>query len=157
MRYGLNLAGFEGQIIEVESPGIFGSPKLLVNGIKVNNDKKTRCMLLQKSDGTQAKCRWKPKALGLDVPALEVDGKEIQIARPLHWAIWVWCFIPVILIFIGGALGGLLGAVGAAVNIMLFRSNLNMVAKIVLTIVVTVLAYVIFFFLVVLLQVALRR
>ncbi|MNJ04976.1 hypothetical protein D3C73_1660010 [compost metagenome] len=44
--------------------------------------------------------------------------------------------LPLLLIAIGGALGGLLGALGFSINVLLFRSKLPTVAKIILSIIV---------------------
>ena len=52
--------------------------------------------------------------------------------------------MPVLLVFIGGAIGGALGAIGFMLNIRVFRSSMNRFLKYILTAVVTMLAIVIY-------------
>jgi hypothetical protein len=152
--YKLNLEGFEGQNIEVKTAGIFSSSKLLVNGRRVNIDKKSGYMLLTNSDGNQVQFKWRQKAFGLDVPLLEVGGEIIQIAEPLKWFIWIWCLFPVVLVFVGGFLGAIIGVVAAFINVSIFRSGINSLAKWILTVVVSVVAVVIFVFVAILFSLA---
>jgi hypothetical protein len=84
-------------------------------------------MLLQRNDGRQIVAKWKPRLLGLDVPQLIVDDKVIDIVEPLKWYQWVWVGLPILLVFIGGALGGLIGAIGAIINAKVFRTEMNSV------------------------------
>ncbi|MNE68994.1 hypothetical protein D3C76_791200 [compost metagenome] len=69
-------------------------------------------------------------------PIVLLDGQEIEIANKLKAYEWVISMLPLLLIAIGGALGGLLGALGFSINVLLFRSKLPTVAKIILSIIV---------------------
>jgi hypothetical protein len=157
MKYSVQLEGFDGHEIAVYIPNVFSSPRLIFDGSQIRKEKQTRCMLLQRNDGTQAQVKWKQKALGLDVPSLDVDGREIQVAPPLPWYIWIWSALPIILLFLGGALGGLIGAVGVVANISIFRSPLSMPLRLLATVGVTGLCFLVFFLFAVMLNAALSR
>jgi len=155
MNYALNLEGFEGQLLEVKPTGFFSGPQLLINGQSAAKGPKRGQMLLQRSDGRAVVAQWKPQVLGLDVPQLEVDGKQVNVVEPLKWYEWVWGGLPLLLIFLGGALGGIVGFVAFRINTQIFRSTSSMVLKFILTAGVSVLAVVIFLILVTLFSIAL--
>lgn len=153
MKYKVEIKGFEGQNIEVQT-GVFSSPKLFVDGVPVPVDKKTDRMILQHKDGTQYRCKWNQRSFGLDVPALEVEGIPVQVVSPLHWATWVWCVLPVLMLFIGGAIGAFIGIIGAGVNIIIFRTGMKTYLKFILTAAVLILVVVNWLFILMLIQTA---
>ncbi len=138
--YQLSLPGFEGRRIEVRASGFFTGYKLLVDGSPVAKGPKRGQMLLRRNDGTDVLAAWKPMGLGLDVPQLQVEGTTIPLVRPLLWYEWIWAGVPFVLLFIGGALGGLLGGVALAVNVKLFRSEFSTPMKFLFSGVVSALA-----------------
>ena len=145
MSYTAKIEGFEQQNIEVEV-GFWSGPKLLVNGQPVENGPKRGEMILQRNDGRRVIATWKPQFLGLDVPQLVVDGKAVTFVEPLKWYQWVWGGWPLILLFRGGALGGLAGAAAIAINAKIFREDMSDVLKYAMSGLVS-LAAVIFYFL----------
>ena len=66
---------------------------------------------------------WKPQVVGLDLPQLIVDGQTIHVAEPLKWYVWVWSGLPIMLIFIGGAIGALAGIIGFSINTNIFAHH----------------------------------
>ena len=122
MSYLVNIEGFEGQKIEVDSNMWTGS-KLLVNGDPAPKGSKRGEMLLQRNDGQQVIATWKSQAFGFDVPQLVVDGKPISLVAPLQWYQWVWGGWPILLLFLGGALGAVAGLIGLSFNVRIFRSD----------------------------------
>ncbi|WP_053956062.1 hypothetical protein [Inediibacterium massiliense] len=143
MKYLINLDGFEGQKIEVQMSSIKG-PCLFINDQPVPKGKK-RKMLLTRNDSKEVIATWKHNFLGLDLPSLVVDGKEIQIVEPLKWYAKVWCFVPVPLVFLGGAIGAGLGTIGISINSMIFRSSMNIFVKFLLSSLVSLFAWVAYF------------
>ena len=133
MNYPIKLEGFEGQTIEVQPAGTFSGYKLLINGQPAPQGPKRGQMLLRRDDGTQAIAAWKAQLLGFDVPQLVVDGKPINLVEPLKWYEWVWSGWPVLLLFVGGALGAVAGFIAFSVNAKIFRSSLGGVEKYLLT------------------------
>lgn len=144
MNYALNLVGFEGQAIEVQSAGFLTGPKLLINGQPAAKGPRRGQMALRRTDGREVIATWKPQFMGLDVPQLVVDGSTVHVTSPLPWYVWVWSGLPIALIFVGGAIGALAGVIGFSINTRIFRSSWSAVAKFGLTGVVslvTVVAY----------------
>jgi hypothetical protein len=144
MNYPVKLQGFEGQTIEAQPSGFFVGPKLLVNGRPAPNGKKRGQMTLRRDDGREVVATWKPQSLGFDVPSLVVDGQTIQLVEPLKWYQLLWSALPLLLIFGGGALGGLTGAIAAILNTRIFRSNLNTLLQFLVTGGISILAVVVY-------------
>jgi hypothetical protein len=157
MNYPVKLEGFEGQTIEVQPAGFFSVQKLLVNGQPASSGKKRGEMVLRRNDGQEVTATWKPQFAGLDIPQLVVEGKTIQVVEPLKWYEWAWSALPVALIFIGGALGGITGVVGLMLNAKVFRSDLNGFVKFAATGVVSLLAVAVYFVTAVLFLAAIGR
>ena len=144
MNYPIKLEGFEGHSIEVQPAGTFSGYKLLINGQPAPQGPKRGQMLLHRNDGTQAIATWKVQLLGFDVPQLVVDGKPITLEEPLKWYEWAWGGWPVLLLFVGGALGAVAGFVAFSVNIKIFHSSLGSVEKYILTAAISALAVMVY-------------
>ncbi|MEZ4662343.1 MAG: hypothetical protein R2911_32740 [Caldilineaceae bacterium] len=129
MNYPLKLQGFENQVIEVQSGGAFSGAKLLLNGSPAPKGPKWGQMLLRRDNGQEVTATWKQRLGSFDIPQLVVDGQAIHIVEPLKWYALIWCGLPMALVFAGGALGGIAGAIGFSVNSKIFRSNINGFAK----------------------------
>ena len=136
MRYPVRLEGFEGQTLEIQPGGLFSGPKVFVNHQQAPKGK-GREVILRRNDGTSVEARLKPSVFGLDVPQLVVEGKTIRVIDPLKWYVWVWIALPILLVFVGGALGGIVGALGLTTNAKIVRSKMTGLAKFVLTAVVS--------------------
>jgi hypothetical protein len=128
MRYPVHLEGFEGQTLEIQTGGLFSGPKVFVNHQPAPKGK-GREVLLRRNDGTSVAVRLKPSVFGLDVPQLVVEGKTIRAIDPLKWYVWAWIALPILLVFVGGALGGIVGALGLTTNAKIVRSKMNGLAK----------------------------
>ncbi len=131
MNYLVNLEGFEGQKIEVQPASFFGSAKLLVNNVEARKGVKRGEMLLTRNDGREVVAAWRNNFL--DVPKLMVDKQVVDVAKPLAWYEWIWNGWPIVLLFAGGALGGLIGALALVLNINIFRSQNNTLLKYLIT------------------------
>ena len=152
MNYPINLEGFEGQAIEMKPGGLTAGPQLLVNGQPAAKGPKRGQMLLRRNDGAEAVATLKPRFMGLDVPQLNVDGKTISVVEPLKWYVWVWSALPILLVFVGGVIGVLVGIVAFGINTQIFRSSRTTVVKFILTAIVSLLAIVVYLALAVLLS-----
>lgn len=136
MGYKVNAEGFEGQDIEVVVSFWTGT-KLLVNGEKAGKGPKRGQLLLKRNDGKEAIATLKQKMLGMDVPQVEIEGKIIELVKPLTWQQWLFAGSPIVILFLGGAIGVGIAMVGTYLNVRIFRSELSDVLKYVLSIVVT--------------------
>lgn len=157
MNYPIKLSGFEGQTLEVNPGSFFSSPQLLINGQPAPKGSKRGQLLLRRNDGREVTATWKVGALGFDVPSLEVDGQSIQLVEPLKTSQWLWAGLPILLLFIGGFFGAIAGIIAFAINVRIFRSELNILLKFLLTGVISVLAGVVYFIASTLLLIALGR
>ena len=77
-------------------------------------------------------------------------GKQLLIkvlkAHPQDDEGWVWIGLPLVLLFVGGAIGGAVGGVGASINLRIFRSRASGLKKFLAMLLVTagaVVAYVV--------------
>ena len=145
------ISGFESRKVVVRSAGIFSGPKLLVDDevIKGSWGKYT----LRRNDGKEVMARVINNLID-PVPQLVVDGQTYAPIPPLPWYQLVWAGVPILLVFVGGALGALFGALAAYFNTRIFRSKLGPVMKYVLTAVITGLAIFIYLVLALLLTMA---
>ena len=141
----IELEGFEGQQIEIKPAGFFSSAKVLVNGKPAEKGPKRGQMLMRKNDGTEVIANWQPTMMGFDLPKLVVEGKVIEIAKPIKWYEIVWSALPILLVFIGGLLGGITGFIGFSANAKVFRSELNTIVKFILTAGISVAAVIAYF------------
>ena len=131
MNYTVTLEGFEGQKVEVQPAGLFGSAKLFVNDLEARKGAKRGEMILTRNDGKEVVAAWRNNFL--DVPKLIVENKVVNVAKPLAWYEWVWNGWPIALLFGGGALGGFFGALAIVINLNVFRSQQNTLLKYVIT------------------------
>ena len=127
MRYPVSLPELPGRRIEVELAGIFSSPRILVDGQPANKGAKRGEFLVRGADGRDVTVGLKTS---LDpVPQVLCCGRTIRLADPLTWYQWLWSAIPLVLVFVGGALGGALGGVTLACNVRILRSDRTAVAR----------------------------
>jgi hypothetical protein len=129
MIYPVTLEGFEDQTIELEAPGLFATPKLLVNGKPAPKGPGFSQITLQRSDGTSVIATWKPQMMGFDVPQLSVEGKTIIVVKPLAWYEWGWCLVTLSLLLGYGMVGAGLVVVAFFFDLKIFRSTLHPVLK----------------------------
>lgn len=136
--------GFEGRSIILRPAGIIASAKLLIDGEPVKNNwgKYT----LRRNDGTEIEARLQSNLID-PVPVLVVAGQKYAAVKPLAWYELVWAGLPILLVFVGGALGALFGILAAYTNSRVFRSNLSAVMKYVLTALVSSAATILYFIL----------
>ncbi len=151
MAYQLEIEGFEGQLIEVKTASVFTGPKILINGEAAKKGPKRGQIIPRKNDGTEVAAAWQPIMMGLDVPKLVLEGKIINVVRPLQWYEWAWSGLPILLALIGGFLGALAGYLAFQINTKIFRSDLNKVMQYILTAGVSIGAGIVYFILAVLL------
>lgn len=144
MNYTVNVQGFEGQKLEVQSPSFFAGYRLLVNGEPAPKGPKRNQMFLRRNDGKEVLATWKPQVLGFDVPQLVVDGTSISLVPPLKWYEWVWAGLPILLVFAGGALGAVIGFIAFSVNCKIFRAPLGLILKFLFSGAISIVAVVVY-------------
>lgn len=155
MQYPVHARGFEGRQLVLETPGLFSSAKLLLDGRPAPKGPRRGQFLLRRLDGTEAIA----KSLNTffdPVPQVMIDNEIVKVVEPLKWYQWIWAGLPILLIFVGGALGAVLGLMATGLNARIFRSELNRMMQYLAVAAVSVMAVVIYFILVVTLTSAIR-
>ena len=128
----INLVGFEGQDLTLETAGFFKGARILVDGKPAAKGSKRDQYVIYDNNAFKVVVQLKQSFLD-PVPKLIVDGQSLQLAKPLNILQWIWSAIPVVLVFIGGAIGGGIGAGGFWINMRVFRSEMGAFEKYVLT------------------------
>ncbi len=131
MSYPVKLEGFENRQISLKPAGFFTPAKLLIEGQPAPKGPKPRQFVLQRSDGGETIVQLHRSFFSLldPVPQLRIDNKVISVATPLKWYELIWIAWPILLVFWGGAVGGLLGALALVTNFRVFRSDKSSVFK----------------------------
>ncbi len=124
MRYQLNIPALPGRKVEVELPGIFSSATILVDGQPATKAAKRGKFFIRATDGRESLIGLKTSFLD-PVPQVLWVGRTIKVVEPLAWYQWLWTAIPLVLVFLGGAVGGALGGVAMVFNIRILRSDMG--------------------------------
>jgi len=104
----------------LQLPKFLGSPKLFFNGDAV--EKEMGKYSLSKELGTNFEVRI--RQLFYDaIPKLEINGDEVQLAKPLKWYEYAWMGFPTALILVGGVVGAILGILSIRINSIIFRTE----------------------------------
>lgn len=144
MKYPLSIPGFSEGRVELEAGGFWSGARLLLDGQPAPRAAKRGQYSLTRDDGTLATARFKNYWILDTVPQVLVDETTYQAVPPLKWYEWTWSALPLVLAFIGGGLGGLLGGAAMVINGRIFRSSLGTVARYLLSGLISILAVVLF-------------
>jgi len=126
MRLEVQHSLFKKQQLAVESANRFSGPQLLINGAIAE---KTKGRYLVKDDlGADTTIQLKYNFLD-PIPKVKIGNDVIELATPLKWYEYTWIGIPIILVFTGGAVGGIIGALSANASGKVFRGSRSTVAK----------------------------
>ncbi|MBC7750343.1 MAG: hypothetical protein H7Z73_01305 [Candidatus Saccharibacteria bacterium] len=106
----------------------------------------------QRDDGTTKNIQLKFNFID-PIPKVKIDNEVIDVAPPLSWYEYVWIGLPIVLMFIGGALGGMVGALFTNANGRIFRSERSGISKYGLSAALTISAFMSFIILATLFQV----
>ncbi|WP_208464092.1 hypothetical protein [Escherichia coli] len=135
---------FQGKKLSVSTRTIFKNPSLLIDGIEQKKMKGLkRRYLLEDDNGSPAIVEI--KSVIDPIPTIVIDGERIPLASPMTWYEYVLLCLPFLLIFIGGAIGGFVGIVGAMINASIIRGQGSIVARYGYTLLVTFICYLVFF------------
>jgi hypothetical protein len=123
----VNLVGVSDRKVEVES-SVFGGAKLLVDGQPAPKGPKRSQFLVRGTDGYDSVVELKT-SLPDPVPQVLWAGQTIRLEEPLKWYQWLWVGVPILLLFLGGAIGALVGAVAVTLNVRILRSNMSAIIR----------------------------
>jgi len=147
-------ARFQKQKLAVRTAGWFSGTKVLLNGVPLKRVKGTYPALAD--DGTQVPVRLSG-AFGDPIPKLRVGEEVVQLAKPLAWYEYAWAALPMLLLFVGGVLGAVMGLFGSYSNFRIFRSSRGGAAKYALSGLSSIITVVVFLALVIAFRLLLGR
>ncbi|HET9743550.1 MAG TPA: hypothetical protein VFQ00_12430 [Terriglobales bacterium] len=130
MQIPVALPGMEGQKLTLQPSSFLSGPKLTLNGQLVAKEKGSFCV--RSNAGSPLTIKLKPRLLD-PIPDLKLGEQIIQLTPPLQWYQYAWIALPVFLVFAGGAIGGLFGAMAAGISSHVFRSDRSEPMKYALT------------------------
>jgi hypothetical protein len=142
MRIEIEHPAFKSKRLSVETASIFAGPKLLLNGVAMK--RKGLSYGVGSDSGEEIKIQLKYNFLD-PIPTLKIGEETIELAKPLQWYEYAWIGVPMLLVFVGGALGGFVGAGSTVVNGRIFRSDRGAVYKYAVAGVTTLVGVVVFF------------
>ncbi|QOX64322.1 hypothetical protein FRZ06_13705 [Anoxybacterium hadale] len=132
MKYNFSIPQQPETVIEVDISLWTGKQNVWVNGhpAKQSGQSKRRKpqFLIPDSTGTEKTLELKPSLFG-ELTAF-LSGEKIQVTPPLTWYQYIFGGFPILLIFLGGAIGGFFGILGSIINYSILRSNFNLAVKI---------------------------
>ncbi len=127
--------------LSLTTAGFFRGSKIFLNDRELSKEK--RKYIAQNDQNEQVTIKLKNRLID-PIPKVEIDDQEIEIAPPLKIIEYIWMALPVLLVFGGGALGGVCGFIAAYSSSRIFRSNKNTLTKYLQTGLISITATIIF-------------
>jgi len=122
MKYNFQLQEFPNSNFEIDTSIWTGRSQLFKDNVRIQqSDEKGKPFLIPDMNGNLVMAF--PKTSFPDpVPNLTIGGKKIQIVEKLKWFEYLIGGLPILLL-LGGALGGAIGALGSIINFRIFRQE----------------------------------
>ena len=141
MKHVFELPDFPQSSFVIESSFWTGKSIIYQDGVQVEQSKeKGKPFLLKSSDGQILKAYAQNKLPEM-VPELEINGIKYEIIEKLEWYQYAIGGLPILLVFVGGAIGALIGIFASINNFKIFRSEGTTLSKYVKVTGIVVLAY----------------
>lgn len=126
----IELSGFEGRNLKIIDNGIFKPCDIFIDGQKVRRTRSKYIIIDNKKEEAEIKFIWN---FLFDAGKVSIRNQVFVIKEPLRWYQYLWGVWPMLMIFVGGAIGGGLGAVAATINMQIFRTRLQGFSKYLVT------------------------
>jgi ABC-type sugar transport system permease subunit len=136
----IEVPGFEGRNLKVIDNDIFKPYDIHIDGQKVRRTRFKYIVTDNNGKETEIKFIWN---ILLDACKISIKDQVFIIKEPLHWYQYLWAGWPMVMLFVGGAIGGGLGAAATVVNTQIFRSKLHGFFKYLITLVISISAFMI--------------
>lgn len=143
MKHKVILTELDGLELEVDKSMWTGRTKVFINGSELSRQEQGKYYEIMSNDGTVRKLKIKGASFD-GVPKVYIDDREIQMARKLSTLEYIVSAIPMILLIVGGALGGVFGAIALMANFRAMRSNMSKLSKALVVIASTIAAGVLY-------------
>lgn len=124
MKFVFDLPEYQNIHVEVEFSFWTNKPTLQVNGSTIpSTPGDSRAFSVPLPNGKNLSLEFRGFTLDYQ-PRIVVNGKKlISIAPNLKWYQWLFASIPVVLILIGGAIGGICAFIGVNYNFRMLRGD----------------------------------
>lgn len=133
----------EKNTLEIDRSFWLGKVRVFFNGTEVIKQAGEKFFRLK--PGRKSEKLLKILGAGIDgVPRAYIDGKRLQLARKLEWYENLVACAPLILVFIGGALGGAIAAVATVFNFSIIRMEKSYAVRLLYIFTVTIASLVIY-------------
>lgn len=144
MKYNFKLPDFPNSDFEIETSIWTGKSKLSMDNLQLEQSKeKGNPFLIPSTNGEFVKA-FPKQSLPDFVPTLEINGIKNQIVEKLKWVQYAIGGLPILLLFIGGAIGGVIGALGAMTNFNIFRQEGSEMSKYLKVIGIVIVSYILY-------------
>lgn len=142
MKYTFTLPHYPNSTFELETSIWTGKSKLWKDGelFERSSDKGKPFIIISES-GEVHRIYPKPDLPDL-IPTLEINGVKHRIVQRLPWYQYVLALSPILMLFIGGALGAIAGLLTSLYNLQIFRTEGSDILKYLKVIAVSILAYI---------------
>ncbi|GEM_PF-2127838 len=127
------------------------SLQVLVDGVLAGKDEKGTRYVIEDDNGNGIVFE-----AGLDdnwKPWLKANGEDIHLAMPLAWYQWIWIGLPIVLVFTGGMIGGMIGGAATYLNMVIMQAARPAIFRYVATLSVSIASVFCYLVLVVLLSI----
>jgi len=156
MNYNFTLPDFEGAEFEMEISIWTGGVKLSKDGMPLEQSSEDgKPFLIPDGRGNIIKA-YPKRSFPNSVPSLEINGVKSQIAPSLKVHEYIIGGLPLLLVFAGGLLGGIIGAVGVITNYNILREEDTILSKYIKVFSITFGCYLGYFLVALLVSLALR-
>lgn len=118
--------GFKFQRLSVRTADSATVAALLLNGTVILYTH-SECTLID-DFGEVVTVQFSPELTG-HLPILKLDGESIALIRSLTWDEYVWSGLPLLLVFVGSALGAVIGYFAALINIKIMRTGCSALVR----------------------------
>ena len=146
----LNVSGFENRDLKIVDRGVFRAAVLCIDGREVVPEKGV--YILRDNSGRVCEGKFQYGFFLDPYRKMVLNGQRVEIRPPLKWYQYMFAGWPLLMIFIGGAIGGGVGAAAAHCNIRLFRSRMNIFLKYFVTFVISLAAFMVWLLLALIIQ-----
>lgn len=146
MKHKFKLSTFPDSTFTITTSIWTGRMKLFMNDKMLEQSKEQgKPFLIPAGDGNFIKA-FQNRTFGDITPSLIINEQVIQIVDKLKWYQYTMAVLPLLLCFIGGALGGLFGGPGAYLVLHIFMKEQGKAISYVKAVIAIVATYVLYFF-----------
>lgn len=101
-------------------PSMLTGPKLTLDGQKLV--RKKGVYGVRQPEGPELRIKLKPRFVD-PYPRMFVDDVEVVVAKGMPVLATLWASVPVLCLFLGGCIGGMIGVVASTANYKILRSS----------------------------------